>query len=146
MYNWICTQILALLPTSRTASITLNSVWFIVWSRGIRCAYWDHEEKKVFLTHSFVDKVWEYPKFKWSKKKRILISKIVMVGCCKLSLYANETCDEHAIYEMTCHVNHFFDIWQWCNFSGIEALKFSCIYYTRIACYPALATGYFGRR
>ena len=35
----------------------------------------------------------------WSKKKiRILISKIAMVGCCKLSLYANESCDEHAIY------------------------------------------------
>ena len=43
------------------------------------------------------------------------ISKIAMVGCCKLSLYANESCDEHAIFsaiEMTCHVNHFFDIWQ----------------------------------
>ena len=34
----------------------------------------------------------------WSKKKRILISKIAMVGCCKLSRYANESCDEHAIY------------------------------------------------
>ena len=34
----------------------------------------------------------------WSKKIRILISKIAMVGCCKLSLYANESCDEHAIY------------------------------------------------
>ena len=35
----------------------------------------------------------------WSKKKiRILISKIAMIGCCKLSLYANESCDEHAIY------------------------------------------------
>ena len=32
------------------------------------------------------------------KKIRILISKIAMVGCCKLSLYANESCDEHAIY------------------------------------------------
>ena len=30
--------------------------------------------------------------------------------------------------EMTCHVNHFFDLWQWSNFSGIEALEFSCIY------------------
>ena len=38
--------------------------------------------------------------------------------------------------EMTCHVNHFFDLWQWCNFSGIEALEFSCIY-TRIL--PATA-------
>ena len=35
----------------------------------------------------------------WSKKKiRILICKIAMVRFCKLSLYANESCDEHAIY------------------------------------------------
>ena len=34
----------------------------------------------------------------WLKKRRILISKIAMVGCCKLELYANESCDEHAIY------------------------------------------------
>ena len=34
-----------------------------------------------------------------SKKKiRISISKITMVGCGKLSLYANDSCDEHAIY------------------------------------------------
>ena len=35
-----------------------------------------------------------------SKKIRILISKmkIAMVGCCKLSLYANVSYDEHAIY------------------------------------------------
>ena len=32
---------------------------------------------------------------------------------------------------MTYHVNHFFDLWQWCNFSGIQALEFSCIY-TRV--------------
>ena len=37
----------------------------------------------------------------WSEKKiGILFSKIAMVGCCKLSLYANASCDEHAI-EMT---------------------------------------------
>ena len=35
---------------------------------------------------------------KWSKKRRILISKTAMVGCCKLSLYANGSCDEHALY------------------------------------------------
>ena len=29
---------------------------------------------------------------------RILISKTAMVGCCKLSLYANGSCDEHAAY------------------------------------------------
>ena len=27
----------------------------------------------------------------WSKKT-------AMVGCCKLSLYANESCDEHAVH------------------------------------------------
>ena len=32
---------------------------------------------------------------------------------------------------MTCHVNNLFDIWQRCNFSGIEALEFLCIY-TRV--------------
>ena len=31
------------------------------------------------------------------KKIRILISKIAMIGCGKLSLYANGSCDEHAI-------------------------------------------------
>ena len=36
----------------------------------------------------------------WSKKKniRIVIGKIAMFRCCKLSLYANISCDEHAIY------------------------------------------------
>ena len=35
----------------------------------------------------------------WSEKKiRILISKTAMIGCCKLSLYANGFCDEHAVY------------------------------------------------
>ena len=37
--------------------------------------------------------------------------------------------------EMTCHVNHLFDLWQRCSFSGIEALEFQCIYqYPRKAC------------
>ena len=31
-------------------------------------------------------------------KKRMLISKTAMVGCCKLSLYANGSCDELAVY------------------------------------------------
>ena len=31
------------------------------------------------------------------KKIRILISKIAVVRCCKLSLYTNEPCDEHSI-------------------------------------------------
>ena len=33
---------------------------------AVRCAYWDHEEKKqkvCFVTHFFLDKVWNYPKF-----------------------------------------------------------------------------------
>ena len=35
----------------------------------------------------------------WSKKKiGILISKTAMAGCWKLSLYANWSCDEHAVY------------------------------------------------
>ena len=33
-----------------------------------------------------------------SKQIRISIRKIAMVECCELSLYANESCDEHAIY------------------------------------------------
>ena len=31
-------------------------------------------------------------------KERILISKTAMVMCCKFSLYANGSCDEHAVY------------------------------------------------
>ena len=41
------------------------------------------------------------------KKIRILISKTAMVGCCKLSLYANGSCDERPIY---------FQRWlKWCT-------------------------------
>ena len=69
----------------------------------------------------------------WSEKKRNLISKTAMFGCCKLSLYGNDlvmrACGLFlAMIEMTGHVNNFFDLWQSCNFSGIEALEFSCIY------------------
>ena len=46
------------------------------------------------------------------KKRGILISKTSMVGCCKLSLYVNGSCDEHVMIEMMCHVNHFFDLFQ----------------------------------
>ena len=35
---------------------------------------------------------------KWSEKKRSLISKTAMVRRCKLSLDANGSCDEHAVY------------------------------------------------
>ena len=35
----------------------------------------------------------------WSKQKsRILISKTEKAGCCKRLLYANESCDKHAVY------------------------------------------------
>ena len=30
-------------------------------------------------------------------KKKMLISKTAMVGCCKLSLYADGSCDGHAV-------------------------------------------------
>ena len=38
------------------------------------------------------------------KERRILISKIAMIRCCKLSLYANESCDEHAIYLISARI------------------------------------------
>ena len=34
----------------------------------------------------------------WKLGLRILISKTAMIWCCKLSLYANTSCDEHALY------------------------------------------------
>ena len=47
---------------------------------------------------------------------RILISKTAMVGCCKLLLYSMGLVMImdlfSAMIEMTCHVNHFFDLWQ----------------------------------
>ena len=48
----------------------------------------------------------------WLKKK-IFINKTAMVGCCKLSLYANGLMmSNEAMIEMTCHVNHSLDLWQ----------------------------------
>ena len=40
-----------------------------------------------------------------------------MVGCYKLSLYANESCDEYTVFfsgmiEMTRRVHHVFALWQ----------------------------------
>ena len=68
-------------------------------------------------TNSIASKRWllwnKWALLSRQKKTRILISKTAMVGCYKLWLYANASCDEHAIYcrsamiEMTCHVNHF---------------------------------------
>ena len=68
-----------------------------LWKIKFR-AFWKHVGPWILLLES-VDILWN----KWTllsgrKKMTILISKIVMVGCCKLSLYANESCDEHAIY------------------------------------------------
>ena len=42
-----------------------------------------------------------------------------LVGCCKLSLYANESCDEHAVgfsavIEITRHVCRVFGLWEGC--------------------------------
>ena len=60
------TRVVALVPTSTSPSITLISVR-LVCSRCIRCAYGDHEETEKqevsFVMHSFLDKVWDYPKF-----------------------------------------------------------------------------------
>ena len=51
-------------------------------------------------------------KFRWWAYK--------LVGCCKLSFYANESCGLFlAMIEMTRHVHRVFGLWQWCNFSGI---------------------------
>ena len=41
---------------------------------------------------------WLTKKKKKRKEKKNLISKAALVGCCKLSLYANGSCDEHAVY------------------------------------------------
>ena len=67
------TRVIALVPTSTSSSIKLISV-LLVWSRGIRCAYWDHEEKKqkvCFVTHSFLNKIWDYLKFQGFSVKRL---------------------------------------------------------------------------
>ena len=53
------TWVVALLPTSISASIPLISVWLVlIVSRCTRCAYWDHEEKKQKVC--FVTDVWDY--------------------------------------------------------------------------------------
>ena len=57
-------------------------------------------------------------------KKKILISKTAMVGCCKLSLYANGlVMSMRFIFGNNAPWKSLFDLWQWCNFSGIEALR-----------------------
>ena len=65
---------------------------------------------KGLSTNSFASKRW---KFRWWGYK--------LVGCCKLSLYPNESCGLFlAMIEMSRHVHHVFGLWQWCNFSGID--------------------------
>lgn len=54
------------------------------------------------------------------KRRRIVMGKFwwggKLIGCCKLSLYANKSCDEHAVFlamiEMMLHVHHIFVHWQ----------------------------------
>ena len=67
------TRVIVLVPTLTSASIKVISV-FLVWSRGIRCAYWDNEERKqkvCFVTHSFLNKIWDYLKFQGFSVKRL---------------------------------------------------------------------------
>ena len=51
------------------------------------------------LSLESVDYLEQVNSTEWFEKKiRILISKIAMVGCGKLSLYADDSCDAYAIY------------------------------------------------
>ena len=76
----------------------------------------------------------------WSKKIIIVNSKTAIVGFCKLTLYANGlVMSVRFIFGDDWNdrpSRSLFDLWQWCNFCGIEALEFSCIY-TRVQ--PATA-------
>ena len=74
------------------------------------------------------------------KQKRISISKTSIVRLTGRVLYTLivwtwvlwwACCVFSAMIEMTRHVDHLFDLWQWWNFSRIEALEFSRIY-TRV--------------
>ena len=84
--------------------------------------------------------VHEFYRLKWSitleqvnttewSQKRILISKIAMVGFCKLSLYVSGlVMSMRFIFgddwsDVSCKSLLIFDLWQWCNFSEIEALE-----------------------
>ena len=73
------------------------------------------------------------------KKKRILISKTLMVGltgrvvvcCMQMSLVMSLRFFCRRWLKWRAMQITFFYFWQWCNFSPIEALGFSCIY-TRV--------------
>ena len=71
------------------------------------------------------------------KKIRIIISKIAMIGCGKLSLYANGSCDEHAIgddwNDVPCkslflYLAMMLFLWNWGSWIFVYL-------YTQIACY-----------
>ena len=56
--------------SSTNIDICINNIDFrkvsLSVSRCINCAYYDHEDKKqkvCSVTHSFLDNVWDYPKF-----------------------------------------------------------------------------------
>ena len=82
------------------------------------------------------------PFFRVCTKRWVMVPDIIskwrpwkLVGCCKLSLYANESCDGHAILfsamiEMMRYLHHIFASWQWCNFSRFEAFDFLLFIYT----------------
>ena len=68
----------------------------------------------------------------WNRVERfwgdcLVIIKTAMVGCFKLSLYESGSCDDMRFIFgddwNDMHVNNFLDLWQWCNLSGIEALR-----------------------
>ena len=79
------------------------------------------------------------PFFRVCTKRWVMVPDIIskwrlwkLVGCCKLSLYANESCDGHAIFifGMMCYLHHIFASRQWRNFSRIEAFDVRLFIYT----------------
>ena len=116
------------------------------WKLGLRIVAWskprmfceEKKERKETLNWSTSSFAWNRRLLwnKWTvlsgrkKKIKILISKTAMNVVSRWVLWW--ACHLFSVMtEMTCHVNHFFDLSQWCNFSGIEALEFACIY-TRV--------------
>ena len=72
IYNWTKLHIgfKPLSMSNTNIDICINNIDFRIVnlsvSRCIGCAYWDHEEKKqkvCFAADSFLDNVWDYPKF-----------------------------------------------------------------------------------
>ena len=72
--------------------------------------------------------LWNKWILQWSRKRRIFMSKPSMVRCWKLSLYANESCDGHAVYfRLWLKWQAIFITFLLCNFSRIEALEICVI-------------------